>query len=290
MHQYLKSIGLGLVKGKKAQKEVIRDTRDSFTQYDLVSQGEEDFCEYRKEYAPGIGISLYGTLEKDEIFSPDYYCPYLIGTGVTSYADIFVEQRIDKDSYVGICEEPKVGINLIFTLQNIMEYKKEVQRKGASIRYKSVTLSGLGNEGTILLPIKKNEEQQKKQQEDVHNRMMLMSAAKNGDPQAMESLTLEDIDTYSKVSRRLASEDVFSIVESYLMPYGVECDCYSVLGEILELYEVENELTTESLYIMKLEVNGLQFDVCVPAAGLTGEQKEGRRFKGVVWMQGRINF
>ena len=95
MHQYLKSIGFGLVKGKKAQKEVIRDTKDSFTQYDLVSQGEEDFCEYRKEYAPGIGISLYGTLEKDEIFSPDYYCPYLIGTGVTSYADVFVEQRID---------------------------------------------------------------------------------------------------------------------------------------------------------------------------------------------------
>ena len=106
----------------------------------------------------------------------------------------------------------------------------------------------------------------------------------------MESLTLEDIDTYSKVSRRLASEDVFSIVESYLMPYGVECDCYSVLGEILELYEVENELTTKSLYIMKLEVNGLKFDVCVPASGLTGEPKEGRRFKGVVWMQGRINF
>src|SRR5699024_11412720 len=63
---------------------------------------------------------------------------------------------------------------------------------------------------------------QQQQQEEVQNRMMLISAAKSGDPQAIESLTLEDIDTYSKVSRRLVTEDVFSIVDTYIMPYGVE--------------------------------------------------------------------
>ena len=62
---------------------------------------------------------------------------------------------------------------------------------------------------------------------------MLLSAARNGDQEAMESLTLDDIDTYSKVSRRLITEDVFTIVETYFMPYGVECDEYSILGEII---------------------------------------------------------
>ncbi|MCB6314075.1 DUF3881 family protein, partial [Gordonibacter pamelaeae] len=75
--------------------------------------------------------------------------------------------------------------------------------------------------------------------------MMLLSAARQGDTEAIESLTLDDIDTYSQVSKRLADEDIFSIVDTYFMPYGVECDQYSVLGEILDMDTVENKLTKE---------------------------------------------
>ena len=140
------------------------------------------------------------------------------------------------------------------------------------------------------MPVQKNKEQEKKQQENVQNRMMLLSAAKSGDPQAIESLTLDDIDTYSEVSRRLITEDVFSIVDTYIMPYGVECDRYSIMGEILEYQKMENEYTKEMLYIMKLEVNELTFDICVPVKEVMGEPAVGRRFRGEVWMQGRINF
>ena len=38
---------------------------------------------------------------------------------------------------------------------------------------------------------------------------------------------------YSQVSKRLANEDIFSIVDTYFMPYGIECDLYSIMGEIL---------------------------------------------------------
>ena len=106
----------------------------------------------------------------------------------------------------------------------------------------------------------------------------------------MESLTLDDIDIYSKVSKRLVTEDVFSIVDTYFMPYGVECDRYSILGEILELHTIENEETREELYVMKLDVNELQFDVCVPVKEVLGEPAVGRRFKADMWLQGRINF
>ena len=116
----------------------------------------------------------------------------------------------------------------------------------------------------------KSKEQEREQQEDVHNRMLLLSAAKSGDPQAIESLTLDDIDTYSKVSRRLISEDVFTIVDTYIMPYGIECDRYSIMGEILEYRPTRNEITREDICIMKLDVNGLLFDVCVPKRGHGG--------------------
>ena len=111
-----------------------------------------------------------------------------------------------------------------------------------------------------------------------------------GDPNAIETLTLEDIDTYSKVSRRLVTEDVFSIVDTYIMPYSVECDRYSILGEIQELHEIVNEYTGENVYVMKLDVNGLVFDVCVPRQGLLGEPAVGRRFKANMWLQGYINY
>ena len=124
----------------------------------------------------------------------------------------------------------------------------------------------------------------------MHNRMMLLSAAKTGDPQAIESLTLDDIDTYSRVSRRLISEDVFTSVDTYMMPCGVECDRYSILGEIRECRMIQNDITRAGIWIMKLDVNGLLFDVCVPARNLMGEPAVGRRYKGNIWLQGRINF
>ena len=291
MHQYLKSIGFDDIRNKKQLIQILKDVEESYTGHQLIQQDETtDLCEYEKEHGEQIGISICGDMDIDEKFYLRYYIPYFKGTGVTSYADVSIERRIDREAYVGICEDTKVGINLIFYLQNMMEYLNEKRMSGKSIRYSSVTLAGLSEEGMILLPVLKSREQEKEQQEEVHNRMMLLSAAKAGDPQAIESLTLDDIDTYSKVSRRLISEDVFTIVDTYLMPYGIECDRYSILGEIRECRKIQNEVTREGIWIMKLDVNGLLFDVCVPVKNLMGEPAAGRRFKGNIWLQGRINF
>ena len=291
MHQYLKAIGFGNVRSKKEMNKVLLQVKNLFTQQDLISQDEEiDLCEYRKEFGAGIGISLCGDMDIDENFERNYYYPYFFGTGITSYADVYVERRMDREAYAGICEDVKIGINLIFHLQNTAEFLKKQQAGKDSVKYKSVTLSGLCNGGTILLPVLKDKEQEERQREEVHNRMMLVSAAKSGDQDAIESLTMDDIDTYSRVSQRLVSEDVFSIVDTYIMPYGIECDHYSILGEILELQRIMNENTKEEIYVMKLDVNSLLFDICVPVETVIGSPDIGRRFKGNMWLQGRINF
>lgn len=291
MHKYLTAIGFGNIDSKKKLHKILTEVEETFSYHELIQAEEDlDYCEFQKEYGPGLGVSVFGEMDLEENFQKQYYFPYFIGTGVTSYADVIVEKRIDRDAYVGICEDVKIGINLMFHLQNTIEYMREHQLNPAGIKYTSVTLAALCNAGMILLPVMKNEEQEKKQKQEVHNRMMLMSAAKEGDQLAMESLTLDDIDTYSKVSQRLITEDVFSIVDTYIMPYGIECDRYSILGTIMSLQKVENELSGEELYIMRLEVNELQFDLCVPVKRVMGEPAVGRRFKGNVWMQGMINF
>ena len=209
---------------------------------------------------------------------------------VTTYADVSIEKRIEREQYVGICEDAKVGISLIFTMQNGVEYMKERQLGMMTGAPKGVTFSSLALSGRILLPVRKSETQMRFAREEAKTRKKLLSAARNGDQGAIETLTLEDMDIYSKVSRRLATEDVYSIVDSYFMPYGVECDLYSIMGEILAIRERENTLTGERLYQMKLDVNELEFDVCVPKKEVLGEPEIGRRFKGEIWLQGYVNF
>ena len=291
MHQYMNAIGFGNINNKRELKKILTQVRTSFTQHDLIAQDEEmDICEYQKEYGAGIGISMIGDRDIHEEFEKNYYYPFFLGTGITSHADVYIERRMDREAYAGICEDVKVGINLIFHLQNTVELLKEQQKAKNSVKYKSVTLSGLCNGGTILLPVLKDKEQEKRQKEEVQNRMMLVSAARTGDPAAIESLTMDDIDTYSKVSQRLISEDVFSIVDTYIMPYGIECDHYSIMGEILELQRITNEYSREEIYVMRLDVNELMFDICVPVKNVIGDPAVGRRFKGNMWLQGRINF
>ncbi len=74
------------------------------------------------------------------------------------------------------------------------------------------------------------------------------------------------------------------------MPYGMECDQYHVLGEIKNVEKVANSLTGEKIYQMNIECNEIIFDICINEKDLVGEPVEGRRFKGVIWLQGYINF
>lgn len=291
MHRYLKAIGFDNIRTRNDLKSVLADVQNGFNHQTIVSyRPGEDFCEIRKDYGQCMGISLCGELDENDVFEPEYYFPYFQGSGISTYSEIAVERKIEKEQYVGMCEDSRIGISLIFTLQNGTEYMRERQAGFVENLTTSVTLSGLSLSGMILLPVVKDEKHLKSEREASDNRKMLLNAARNGDQTAIETLTLDDIDTYSQVSRRLANEDVFSIVDTYFMPYGIECDLYSIMGEILAVRRRKNSLTGVEVYQMKLNVNELQFDICVCADSVMGEPEIGRRYKGTVWLQGYINF
>ncbi len=291
MHEYLGAIGFSELKTRKQLKSLLADVQESYDYEEVRASVEDvDFCEYRKEYGENIGISIFGGLYDYGEFEKEYYIPYFYGKGITSYADVAVKKHMEKEQYVGICEEPKIGINLIFHLQNIMEYKQKTMFGNIKKNSATITLSGLANEGMILFPIQKTEVEEKSGMEESRNRMLLLSAARDGDKKAIETLTMENMNLYSQVTERLATEDVLSLVDTYFMPYGIECDCYSILGIITNIQETVNDLTEEEIYIFTLDVNELEFDVCIPKHKVFGEPTVGRRFKGNIWLQGRINF
>ena len=248
-------------------------------------------AEFSRDVGENIGITAAGTFSEDDLFHTDYYYPYLRGTGVTSTEDVSVERHAEKDSYAGICDDVRLGMSLIFYVQNKIPYINAQVSGRLPIRGTTLTLSGLSIKGKILLPAltdpKENDETSRIRKAE---RYRLMKSARNGNEDAIEELTMQDMDLYTEVSGRVLCEDIYSIVYTSIMPYGVECDQYNILGEILKVRRIVNRISREQVYILTLQVNDLTFDVAINIMDLLGEPSPGRRFKGIVWLQGRINY
>ncbi len=291
MHKFMRAIGFSKLADRREEQRLITDIIMNATHRSYTSNGEDtilaEFCE---DFAQDIGIAVCGEFDAEEKFTYDYFYPYLRGTGVSSYEDVSVERHADKESYAGVCDDIKVGVSLIFYLQNIVPYVKAQTTNMLPVTGTTLTLSGLSISGNILLPIGKDESDRRRIQKDSMSRNQLIAAARKGDEEAIESLTLEDMDIYSTISKKILTEDVFSLVDTYFMPYGVECDQYSVMGEIIDISLRVNRMTREEIYVLRLCCNDLEFDVCINKNDLYGEPQIGRRFKGVIWMQGFINY
>ena len=141
-----------------------------------------------------------------------------------------------------------------------------------------------------MLPILKTEEEIEDTREKDMARRNLMNMARSGDEDAMKNLTMQDMDMYAVIMDKLQEDDIYTIVDSTFMPTGVECDLYSILGEIQRCVRTENPETLDVIWILTVMCGNLLFKICINDIDLYGEPAEGRRFKGVVWMQGVVNF
>lgn len=288
MHKFLRAIGFSDIRKKDLDyiieeviehPEVMKVTRDS--------EGNE-FAEMSRTYGNNIGFMVRGSYDDEDVFQIDYYLPYLIPDEISTEEQVDVEKHAEKESYAGVCDEMRLGVTLIFYLQNVADFLSEHRANIHTRNIHGAMLSALSVDGKILLPIEQRIPEKQAINNKREKRNRLMAEAKEGNEAAIESLTLEDMDTYSMLSKRITKEDVFSIVSSSFMPYGIESDQYSVLGEILELEEITNSLTNEKIYSMKIDCNDIIFSVAINQKDLLGEPAVGRRFKGSVWMQGTV--
>lgn len=290
VHEYLRAVGFSRVENKEQLNHLLEITEDSYqSEKTAFSRNGNDFSERKKEFAPRMGIILRGEYDEKGDYQREYYFPYFQGTQEKLYDNVSVERHAEKESYAGVCEDLSMGVTIIFYVQNVVDYLSERHLNQLSFNIASIRFSGLSIDGRILLPVAKRMTEEENS-EAILQRTRLLKAAREGDEEAIENLTLEDMDTYSMISRRIADEDVFSIVSTYFMPYGVECDHYNVLGEILKYELVENSLTKEKVYILTIESHDLIFEVCINQKDLLGEPAVGRRFKGIIWLQGNVSF
>ena len=298
MHLYLKAVGLGSINTRKEYdkliKYIIKESIEKGTvQYSDVHYlpGDSVYPAQIKHYFNKVsGISVNGFYNPTRrSFKPDYVFPFLDGSVESYESEVSIGRKTERVAFNALCDEPGRGIALIFHLSNPVDYllSKPIL---ADYTDKTVRISAMCNEGTVLLPVNKSEHQLDKSRAATAARNNLINLAKKGDTSAIDNLTIEDLDTYTSIYKRMRNEDIFTIVDSSFMPSGFECDCYSVVGNIVESRQFNNDYTGETIYVMTLECNDIIFDLCINANDVVGEPAEGRRFKGRIWLQGQVEF
>ena len=257
MHKYLKSIGFHGIDSEdlKLLKCDIQAHPDmqSFT----VSDGESGTLEFRKEYSFHTGITIKGFQDYEDGFQEEYYYPYFEGTAISTNEDVEIVKTSDRDSYQGIVDDPRLGI-------------------------------GLASEGVVLLPLE--DSLKPKVDLETANRIYeIKKSAKEGDQDAIERLSYEDLTQYNEISERIETEDVLTILSSFFMPQGIECDKYTVLGEIVKRKKFLNEATRQAIYVLTLNSNEILLDIVINEKDLMGEPEVGRRLRADIWLQGKIS-
>jgi hypothetical protein len=290
MHSYLRAVGFSNVKNRKDIEKIIGIIMDQPTEKYVTKLSDTILLtEIGKDFAENIGVALRGEYDEKGFFHLEHYFPYYKGHSVTVREDVVVNKRVDTDAYTGMCDDLRLGVSLIFYLQNAIDYvdNKTMQNNSKIL---PITLAGLSIDGKILLGINKSDSKIKTQSAEAKTRNNLIAEAKAGNQDAIDSLTIDDIDMYAMISRRAKTEDIYSIVDNSFIPYGSESDNYSVLGTILEYQSITNKMTGEEIYEMVIDCNELVYSVCINKNDLQGEPMVGRRFKGNIWMQGKIDF
>lgn len=277
------------MKSRKDVEQLVRLVIEQGAERYMATMGSKTmFAEILLEVAENVGVALRGEYDEHGNFHMEHYFPYLKGQNVSSNETVFISKRVDTDAFTGMCDDYRLGVSLIFYLQNVTDYVSAGYPEER--RAHPIILAALASEGKILLPTVSMKDVPVKEAVDTSGRTKLLEAARKGDKEAMEALTIDDIDLYARISKRLKTEDIYSIVETTFIPYGSESDNYTILAVIESVSECVNRITGEELYCMDLRCNDVCFPVCISKKDLYGEPQPGRRFRGNVWMQGTVEF
>ena len=178
MHRYLRAIGFSKVKkrdelqalinevvgqtilnpNKQNKKENAKKGQGYMSARDFAADEEDRvYAELSLDFVHGAGIRVRGEVDEENSFLYEYYFPYLRGNHVSSNEDITIERQAEKESYAGVCDDIKIGVTMIFYLQNMIPYKRLKALKRLPIQGTSLILSALSVDGTIMMPIIKNE-------------------------------------------------------------------------------------------------------------------------------------
>jgi hypothetical protein len=291
MHSYLRAIGFSEVIDRKELEQLLGMIMERPTEKRIIElQNQKKIGELTKVFSKNTGITIRGEYDEEGKFYMEHYFPFSKSNYISAKEQVTIIKRVDTDAYTGMCDDVRLGVSLIFYLQNVVDYFRNGTEKNQRGSTLPIYLSALSISGKILLPLEQDEKLVKNNNADTQYRRQLIAEAKKGNQEAIDSLTIDDIDMYAMISRRAKLEDIYTIVETSFTPFGSESDNYTILGTIVDMESIANEVTGEEIMDLMINCNDVIFQIIINKKDLVGEPALGRRFKGDVWLQGFIDF
>lgn len=292
MHSFMRAVGFSKIKSRSDLDQLFMNIIKEPTKQEIQKTDYQiSIAEISKDFSENMGVTLRGEYDDQGKFHLEHYFPYYESNYRMMKEEIVVNKRVDTEAYTGMCDDMRLGVSLIFYLQNVIEYSKYKKKCSKLLSYTApLKLSALSVEGKVLLGVDIRPRDYRRTSSEKKRRSKLIQEAKLGNQDAIDSLTIDDIDLYTLISKRSKYEDIYSIVETSFVPFGSESDNYSIIGTIVEKKKVVNQYSGEEVYQLTVECNDINFGVCINKEDLYGEPEVGRRFKGNIWLQGHVDF
>ncbi|MDO5564073.1 MAG: DUF3881 family protein [Eubacteriales bacterium] len=254
MHEYLRAVGFSSFEDNHQVDDfILKNIEDSFLISSFIIPNGHIYGQYKIPLSSSFGISVVGEQNDNKVFLKEYYFPTIKGYDPLVIQECTIQRHSEKETFAGIVDDYKLGVALIFFVTNPNQYQSMLKKKDKkAIGINRIFLSALSNSGTIILPLEKS--------------------------------------IYKEKNNKKDGDDIYTVVDSSFIPYGIECDKYNILGEILSVSTKTNKFTKEKVHEMRISTMGLEITLAINAIDLVGEPKPGRRFKGQIWLQGEIEF
>lgn len=295
MNTAIKAIGFSDVKSKQSWDDLVADVLNQPSRT-FMRKYEEDkvIMEYHKKYSEKVYVLVRVALgeKKNEENKPKIYVeecePYVEAIHTLEIQDLDIEDTDDDFIFYVVCEDVGTGMQIVFWLQNVIEYLDCMEEE--SVDYTGVNIVGIGSEGTIVLPIEKGEDDAEYENTEREYLRAMLQRAKAGDEEAIEILENEEEQLDEQLKERLRREDFLTVMDGYFLPATDIEATYAVLGTIKEIEMRQNSKTKEKMCWMYIDINGMQIEVIINMEDLVGQPSIGMRFMGTCWMQGTVEF
>lgn len=289
MESPISAVGFSRLDKDTELEGIVKSILDNPTKQFATRKSNKDIlAEYFKAYDKDIYVMVRILLKsesKEAKLEVEQCEPCFLSDNTIVVEDMSVE-CIDEDyTYYVICEEKETGMQFIFWLQNVVEYMDCLEEKR---EFNEVKIAGLAMEGTIILPIEKDQEDEAFEKEEREKLKVIIQKAREGDEDARAQLEQEEKDLDEQLKERMMEEDFLSIMSGYFVPTTLVDATYAVLGEITKISTRKNNKTGEELYLFVLEVNDMPLEVMINKKDLVGMPSVGMRFMGTCWLQGVI--
>lgn len=293
MESPLKAIGFRNVNEQEVLEDILEELLSNPTKQKAIQLSTDKIlAEYIKEVAGNTYVVARVCLNKSsknpniQVLSCE---AYVEASHTLEVEDVEVEgfdevEGTDQSYYV-VCEEKETAMQIVFWLQNVVEYLEGCKK---NLTCSQVNVVGIASEGTIVLPIEKDEEDELIEKEEREKMRLILQQMKNGDEEAKRILEQEEKDLDDQLKERLREEDFLSVMSGYFIPETLDEATYAVLGEILEIKERVNQQTDEKMFVFSLNVNDMILEVVISQRELIGMPSVGMRFMGTCWMQGKV--